>query len=114
MSDMRDIKDLKANFPELTRVFKALSDENRLKLFAVIYEATENCTCNKDDWNEEACIKSLAEGLNISLPTVSHHIKELVNSGLITTQKKGRWVQCAVNHKRLTEITNFLNELKKE
>ena len=109
---MRNINELDINFTRLSKLFKALSDENRLKLFIIIYEAVENCDCKKDDWNEEACIKSLAENLNITLPTVSHHIKELVNAGLVITNKKGRWVQCQTNHESLDEINNFFMKLK--
>ncbi|MFC1855488.1 ArsR/SmtB family transcription factor [Thermodesulfobacteriota bacterium] len=109
---MRTLDDFNLDFADLAKIFKALSDKNRLTLFTIIYEATYHCECNKDDWNEEACIKYLAESLNITMPTVSHHIKELVNAGLITTEKKGRWVQCSTNHKRLDEVTNFFTKLK--
>lgn len=110
---MRDLKEMKMKFADIAKLFKALSDENRLKLFAIIYEVTENCDCCKDgEWNDEACMKYLAEHLNITLPTISHHIKELVNAGLVVTEKKGRWVQCKINHERLSEVKEFFNTLK--
>jgi ArsR family transcriptional regulator, arsenate/arsenite/antimonite-responsive transcriptional repressor len=95
------------------KIFKALSDENRIKILEYIQakcsEAYEG-TCEPDG----ACASDLAESLGITPATVSHHIKELVNAGLIITQKQGRWVYCQINDAALSEATMFLSKLGKE
>lgn len=70
--------------------FKALADKNRLKILLFIYEQECKCGENKFSCQNETCIKDLSEQLDITMPTISHHIKELVKTGLITTKKEGK------------------------
>ena len=96
------------NINNVTKIFKALSDENRLKILLSIYK--NECKCIEDELScrDETCIKDLSKSLKITTPTISHHIKELVNAGLITTRKDGRWVYCEINHKTFQKICIFL------
>jgi ArsR family transcriptional regulator len=64
----------------LARGFAALSDPVRLRLLSLIAASDEVCACN------------LLESLGKSQPTVSHHTKALAEAGLITGEKRGRWV----------------------
>ncbi len=96
------------NTKNLAKVFKALSDENRLKILSSIY--TKECKCNELSCRNESCIKDLSKSLNITVPTISHHIKELVNAGLITTKKEGRWVYCRINQRSFKRTYRFLNK----
>ncbi len=98
------------NTKDLTKIFKALGDENRLKILSLIY--TKECKCNEGKISclTETCIKDLSKLLDITTPTISHHIKELVNAGLIVTKKDGRWVYCKINQKTFLKIYNFLHK----
>jgi len=97
------------NINNVTKIFKALSDENRIKILLSIYK--KECKCIKYELScrDETCIKDLSKSLKITTPTISHHIKELVNAGLITTKKDGRWVYCEINQKTFQKICTFLN-----
>jgi DNA-binding transcriptional ArsR family regulator len=45
----------------------------------------------------------------LSLSTVSHHLKELRNAGLIVCQKRGQWVHCAPNGEILKQVRDFVS-----
>lgn len=61
--------------------FKAMGDPTRLRLLSLI-------AASKDG---EACVCDLNEPLELSQPTVSHHLKILVDAGLLTRTKRGTW-----------------------
>ena len=98
------------NSKQLAKAFKALGEENRLKILSNILEKEWNCQqgkcCDKD-----ICIKDFSKPLKTSFATISHHVKELVNAGLITTKKEGRWVYCQINRKAFKKAQEFLNGL---
>lgn len=80
----------------LARAFKALSHPNRLEIYQEFVRYWEQGQPASLDV-PAGCL--LAEGikrLNIGAPTVSHHIRELVDAGLITTSRHGRQLFCAV------------------
>ena len=62
-------------------VFKALADPNRLRLLSIVQGAGDG----------EACVCDLTEPLDLSQPTVSHHLKILVDAGLLHREKRGTW-----------------------
>lgn len=95
----------------LAKIFKALADENRLKILLFVYQKDCKCKDNQLSYQNEACIKDLSKLLNITTPTISHHIKELVNAGLIITRREGKWVYCKVNRKTFEKVCIFLSEL---
>ncbi|MDH4330398.1 MAG: metalloregulator ArsR/SmtB family transcription factor [Candidatus Moranbacteria bacterium] len=96
---------------KLDEIFKALADKNRLKILLFIHK--QECRCRKNELScqNEACIKDLAGLLGVTMPTISHHIKELVNAHLITTKKEGRWVYCKINKESFKEVSDFFNGL---
>ncbi len=65
----------------LARTMKALADPARLRLLSLVasHEGGEACVCD------------LTEPLGLSQPTVSHHLKVLVDAGLLTRDKRGVW-----------------------
>jgi DNA-binding transcriptional ArsR family regulator len=97
-------------FIDLTRIFKSLSDKHRLEILSLIHVGKLKCKCSEKNRRDAACIKDLSKSLDITLPTVSHHVKELINAGIITTSKKGRWVYCKVNKKGITKVSKFLSK----
>ncbi|WP_120003832.1 ArsR/SmtB family transcription factor [Nesterenkonia muleiensis] len=66
---------------ELATRFKALGDPNRLLLLATIAAGDTS----------EACVCDLTEPLGLGQPTVSHHLKILVDAGFLTREKRGTW-----------------------
>jgi len=69
---------------EYIRVFKALSDEQRLRVLEILCEG-EQCACQ------------LLEDLEISQPTLSHHMKILCESGIVRSRRAGRWSYYAID-----------------
>ncbi len=65
----------------LARAFKALGDPTRVRLLSLI-AAHEG---------GEACICDLTDPVGLSQPTVSHHMKQLAEAGLVTRQQRGKW-----------------------
>jgi ArsR family transcriptional regulator len=70
-----------ATADRLARVFKALGDPTRVRLLSLIAAATDG----------EACACDLIEPVNLSQPTVSHHMRQLVDAGLVTREQRGKW-----------------------
>jgi ArsR family transcriptional regulator len=70
-----------AGAESLAHGFKALSDPTRVRLLSLI-SATDG---------GEACICDLVEPVGLSQPTVSHHMKQLADAGLVTREQRGRW-----------------------
>lgn len=64
---------------ELVTRLKALADPVRLRLIHLIANAAEVCACD------------LPEALDRSQPTVSHHLKVLVDAGLLEREQRGKW-----------------------
>lgn len=81
---------------ELARGFAALADPARLRLLSLVAAAGEECACE------------LTEPLGKSQPTVSHHLKVLVEAGLLTREKRGVWAYYSVVPARLEALASFL------
>jgi ArsR family transcriptional regulator len=71
---------------DLAAVLKALADPTRLRLVSMIaaHEGAEACVCD------------LTEPLGLSQPTVSHHLKVLLDAGFLTRSKRGTWAYYAL------------------
>jgi len=105
---------MKKRLESLSKIFSALSSRSRLGILWYIYDKQRRCKGKVLRCRDGACIKDLAKSLNVSVPTVSHHIKELVSAGLVTTEKKGKWVYCEINKKAFEEAVGFLNRWSAE
>jgi ArsR family transcriptional regulator len=66
------------------RVFKAFCDENRLMILHML-QSGEKCACR------------LLEALDISQSTLSHHMKILCDSGVVTSRREGKWTHYAIS-----------------
>jgi len=98
------------NNKNIANAFKSLTDKNRLKILLFIHKRECKCRENKFSCRNETCIKDLSKQLDITIPTISHHIKELANAGFITTKKEGKWVYCEINKEKFKKTINFLNQ----
>ena len=87
-----------ADASELAAAFKALADPVRLRLLSLIAAAPAGSACSCD----------LEAPVGKSQSTVSHHLSVLAEAGLITKEKVGRWVQCAVVPERLAALRHVL------
>jgi len=83
---------------ELAKVFKALSDTNRLKIFIFLSRKT-------------LCVNALVNCLGISQPAVSQHLKILREAGLINAEKKGYWMHYSTNKKKIEQFIKKFNSL---
>ena len=82
----------------MSTVFKALSDPARLRLLSMIASSPER----------EMCACDLIEPVGKSQPTVSHHLSQLVDAGLLQREKRGRWAWFRIDPDRLAEIRAVL------
>ena len=83
---------------ELAGVLKALADPVRLQLVSIVATAAEG----------EVCACDLVEPSGRSQPTVSHHMKVLVDAGLVAREKRGLWVWYRLVPERLDALRSVL------
>ena len=88
---------------DLAAIFRALSDPNRLAIYELIRERNQAPVADL-----ERSISALAREFDISLSTVSHHIKELRRAGLVQCVKRGQTVYCEAAPAALEAIGRFL------
>lgn len=83
----------------LAHVFKALGDPTRVRLLSMIAASEAG----------EACICDLTAPVGLSQPTVSHHMKQLVDAGLVTREQRGKWAYYAVVGEALDTLAGSLH-----
>jgi len=98
---------------DLVKIFKALSSEQRLNIFKMLYkwnqsspEVSEDCFCSEE--GVEKCFTKACNCMDLSRSTISHHFKELENAGLITCTRIGQSSVCKVNMEAVKAIREFL------
>jgi ArsR family transcriptional regulator len=90
-------KDTKA----YAEILKALADETRLSIIGLLAAANgELCVCDI-----EAHVKHLSQ------PTISHHLKQLREAGLVTSERRGSWVYYAIDKGAVARLRDFANLL---
>jgi DNA-binding transcriptional ArsR family regulator len=89
---------------DLSRIFKALSDPTRFAIFELVRSCSGD-GCSEQDASDS--LSRIAERFGLSLSTVSHHVKELRNSGLITCEKRGQRLYCWADPQMLRELERF-------
>lgn len=80
------------------RVFKAFCDENRLMILEML-QSGEKCAC------------VLLKKLNIGQSTLSHHMKILVDSGIVSARKEGKWMYYSISAAGCENAARLLREL---
>ena len=81
------------NFDAMAGIFRALGDPHRLKVMQFLATSDPGC-CRAGDG---VCACDIQTLLGLAQPTVSHHMKVLTEAGLITAEKRGRWMYYALN-----------------
>ena len=82
-------------------IFKAFCDENRIKILQLLIDG-EKCACK------------LLEAMNITQPTLSHHMKTLLDSGIVNGRKEGKWMHYSISKEGLEKAQKYLDYLKGE
>ena len=88
---------------KLARMFRALSNPNRLRLFLNLLEESK-LDLAKGRIHDCFLVKLLGGLGEIGAPTVSHHVKELADAGLIHTQREGKQLICSVDPQGLAQL----------
>lgn len=86
---------------QLIKVFKALSDETRLRILKILQERDELCVCE------------IMQALNISQSRASRNLGFLKDTGLVKDRRDGVWVYYSINHRKVNEYHESLNKLLK-
>lgn len=97
---------------DLVKVFKALSSEQRLNIFKMLYEWYEaengveiqSSCCS----GIEKCFTKACCSIDLSRSTISHHFKELQNAGLISYTRSGQSFVCKINMETVQAVRDFL------
>jgi DNA-binding transcriptional ArsR family regulator len=98
----------KDDVDKLARMFRALSNPNRLRLFMNLLEESK-LDLAKGRIHDCFLVKLLGGLGDIGAPTVSHHVKELADAGLIHTQREGKQLICSVDPDGLAQLRNALS-----
>lgn len=79
---------------QVAHAFKALGDPTRVRLLSLIaaHEGGEACVCD------------LIDPVGLSQPTVSHHLKQLVDAGLVTREQRGKWAYYRIEQPALDAL----------
>ena len=97
---------------DLSAAFKALGHPHRLAITRRLIDEALGCEASSAGQCQldPACcdFATLASKLGVGKSTVSHHLKELHNAGLIERHRDGRRVYCCINEERLAELSDFL------
>lgn len=89
---------MKEIYNESAKKFKILSDPNRIKII-------EFLSCG------EMCACTILEKLNITQPTLSHHMKKLEEANLITIRKDGLWTYYSLNRSQIKDLLIFMLQI---
>jgi ArsR family transcriptional regulator len=86
-----------AQAADLARTFKALADPTRLRLVSMVAAHDGG----------EACVCELTEPLGLTQPTISHHLKILVDAGIFNRDKRGVWAYYALRPAALRALADI-------
>ena len=87
-----------AEAQQLAAALRVLADPSRLRLLSLIQAQPSG----------DACVCHLTEPLGLSQPTVSHHLKVLLDAGLVEREQRGSWAYFRVIPERLETLRTLL------
>ncbi len=88
-------------YQESLPILKALSDETRLRILALLRQGSRSCC-------------QIKEAFDCSQPTISYHMKSLTDCGLVLCRKEGSWCWYSLNPAMWPVIETMLDEMKKQ
>ena len=83
---------------EIAAICKAMSDINRLRIIEMLIQG-EKCGCN------------LLDELQVTQPTLSHHMKVLSDCGLVISRKDGKWQHYSINRNKFKEYNEYITSI---
>lgn len=83
---------------EVAAIFKAFCDENRIRIIKLL-RTGEKCACE------------LLEEINVTQPTLSHHMKILCDAGIVVGRKEGKWTYYSISEKGVERAKECLQQL---
>ncbi|MCI6331924.1 MAG: metalloregulator ArsR/SmtB family transcription factor [Lachnospiraceae bacterium] len=83
---------------EIAAICKAMSDINRLRIIEMLIQG-EKCGCN------------LLDELQVTQPTLSHHMKVLSDCGLVISKKDGKWQHYSINRNKFKEYNEYITSI---
>jgi ArsR family transcriptional regulator, arsenate/arsenite/antimonite-responsive transcriptional repressor len=84
---------------ELAGILKAIADPTRLRLLSLIQAHEDG----------EACVCDLTDPVGLTQPTVSHHLRVLLDAGLVTRTKRGTWAYYKAVPDRLAALAAVIS-----
>ncbi|HEY8893079.1 MAG TPA: metalloregulator ArsR/SmtB family transcription factor [Clostridium sp.] len=89
---------MKQNYDDNSKIIKALSDPSRLKIIDIL-SCGERCACD------------ILEHFEFTQPTLSHHMKVLMDCGILNCRKDGLWSYYSLNNNNCNKLILFLMNL---
>lgn len=87
---------------------KALADPHRLAILEFLLDPSQACCAQEDG----VCACDFEAVLGLAQPTVSHHLKILVNAGFLTAEKRGRWNYYELDPAAFADAIAFLERFR--
>ena len=89
---------MKVSYEENANIMKALSDWNRVRIIDIL-SCGERCACD------------ILKDFDFTQPTLSHHMKVLVDCGLVEYREEGLWRHYSINERSRDQLIAFLQSL---
>jgi ArsR family transcriptional regulator, arsenate/arsenite/antimonite-responsive transcriptional repressor len=93
---------------QLASALKALADENRLRILSMLNQSG-CCSIASNSRDKGMCACDIESQLDLSQPTISHHMKILREAGLVSAEKVGSWIWYRRNDDLLQQISHTLS-----
>lgn len=100
---------------QAVKMFKALGNENRLKILDAIRNYQTKYSCCPNDFKSLelkpgsiCCVDEITGKFDMAQSTISQHLKELYNAGLLERNKRAQWVYYTINREKLEELAEYL------
>lgn len=89
---------MERKYEDNAKIIKALSDSNRMKIIDIL-SCGEKCACD------------ILEHFDFSQPTLSHHMKVLMDCGIVTSRREGLWTHYSLNNVNCNKLIFFIMNL---
>lgn len=84
---------------KLARVLRTMADPARLQILNLIRTSP----------TADSCVCDITAALGLSQPTISYHLKKMMEIGLLTKEKRGYWNWYSINHEQLTGLQRIFD-----
>ncbi len=108
MTTLVKIATSKLTEKKLAPIFKALADENRLRILTMLKQSG-CCSIGTSANDKGLCACDIESQLDLSQPTISHHMKVLREAGLVSAEKVGPWMWYRRNEELLQQISQAVS-----